>query len=266
MQEAAFKKIGSKAFYLTLELAPKDFSKFVKKISKSSIKGFNVTVPYKEKIIKGLHRVSSEAKLIGAVNTVFLKKGKLCGANTDAAGFANSLLKDAGFNPRGKNALVIGAGGSSRAVLYALGSLGVKKVFVANRTLSRAHVLTRKFSKVFARTNFEVCSLNVKELKSVLKEVQLVVNTTSVGLKRTDRYFFKASDIPKATAKCKILFFDLIYKPSMTVFLKQAKKRGHRILHGAGMLARQGAKSFELWTGKRAPAELMKKVLEAKLK
>ena len=151
-------------------------------------------------------------------------------------------------------------GGSARAVLYALCSKGVRRIVLINRNEARAKKLAREFRKLFKKTEIEAKALGGLNRKEVLKEADLVVNTTSVGLKTKDKALLGLTDIPIRGKKQKV-FFDLIYKPKETAFLKLAKKRGHRTVNGAGMLAYQGARSLEYWTGKKAPMDYMKLVL-----
>lgn len=258
MQEAAFQALGLKAFYSVFDLEPSDFHKALKKLRLFSVEGFNVTVPYKEAVMKYLDGLSPEARAIGAVNTVFQKGRKWVGANTDVTGFLTSLKAEGRFLPRNKKALVFGAGGAARAVLYGLAKEGVSEIFVVNRHPERAKKLVRDFEGQFSKTTFHVCPF-AGAVKDLIAEADLVVNATSVGLKPQDRLCVP-SWIP-AAGKTPKLFFDLIYHPAKTNFLSAASKKGHRILGGAGMLLFQGAEAFRLWTGKRPPVNVMRKAL-----
>ncbi len=263
MQEAAFAKTGVKAFYLPLELSLRDFRKTMKSLQRLALEGFNLTVPYKETVIPFLGRLEPEARALGAVNTVYKRGSVWSGANTDVYGFLTSLKREGGFDPKGKNALVFGAGGAARAVVYALASSGAAAVWVTNRNLKRAEILAGDFKKRFPRTLLHVIPANSAALGAVVRESDLLVNATSVGLKK-DEDLLPESLIPEALTEKK-LFFDLIYHRPMTGFLKAGRKKGHRVLGGLGMLLHQGAKAFEYWTGKKAPVELMRKALAEKL-
>lgn len=268
MQEAAFEAAGIKAYYLVLEFDSPHFHKLMARASdKLLLDGFNITVPYKRVIQKYIRRISPEAKIIGAVNTVYRSDGQWAGTNTDVYGFLTSLVKDGKFNPKKKTALILGSGGSARAVVYGLAKSGARQIRIAARRPSRARKIVSDFKKVFRKTEFNVFSLNRNDLKKGLTNADLVVNTTSVGLRPGDKSLIPVSMIPSAGRAKRILFFDLVYHwPQGTAFLKNARRKGQPALGGLGMLLHQGAKAFERWTGKPAPVSVMKKVLEESLK
>lgn len=259
MQEAAFKAAGLNAFYIVCETHPENFLKLAKQFDRLRLDGLNVTVPYKESVKKILRDLTPEAKMIGAVNTVFRKNGKWAGTNTDVYGFVTSLREEARFDPKGKTALVFGAGGAARAVLYGLAEKKAECVFLVNRNKARAKKLALEFEKMFPKTFFEAVD-DKRIIKAVLSGADLVVNATSLGLNPKDPAVMDAAMIYPAGKRPK-LFFDLIYKPAETRFLKQAKLKGHKALNGLGMLLYQGAKAFECWTGKKAPVNVMRKAL-----
>jgi shikimate dehydrogenase len=256
MQEAAFAAAGINAFYIALELDEKQFRQALSN-KKLNLDGFNITVPHKRTAMRFLDEIRPEAKAIGAVNTAFRKNGKWAGANTDAGGFLRSLREEGRFQPRSKKAVVLGAGGAARAVVYALAQSGARQITVANRHEARARELVRDFKKLFPRVALKSAAANRLE---ALKEADLVVNATSLGLKKNDPPVLSAASIPAAGRKPK-LFFDLIYHVPQTDFMKTAARKGHRVLNGTGMLLFQGAEAFEIWTGKKAPAEVMRRAL-----
>lgn len=260
MHESAFQKIGIKAFYLPFEMNTNLFRKTMKQLSSFALEGFNLTVPHKETVLPFLDQISPEAETIGAVNTVFRRGKKWVGTNTDAYGFLRSLKEEAGFSPKGKRALVLGAGGSARAVLYALCSQGIQSLTVVNRDPLRAEKLVNHFQKKGFKAKLHFSALKNFDFKSALQEIDLLIQTTSVGLKSEDGSLIKKDQIPAAHQN-KLLVVDLIYKPAQTELLKLAKAKGHKILNGLGMLLYQGAKAFETWTGKQAPVSVMKKAL-----
>ncbi len=269
MQEAAFEAAGIKAFYLALELEPRDFKKVMRGISRLVLDGFNVTVPHKLSVMPYLDAVLPEARAVGAVNTVFRSGRRWIGANTDVYGFLHALKTEGKFQPQGKKILVLGAGGAARAVIYGLAKSRAQKIFVVNRA---EHSESRKrlvddFEELFPKVQFDHCSFrDQKKLKEALKVADLVVQATSVGTKHPIRKLIVDNFIPIARSGKRILFFDLIYHTSNTPFLKSAKKKGHRTMDGRGMLLFQGAKAFELWTGKKAPVAVMHRALLAGLK
>lgn len=267
MQEAAFEAAGVKAFYLALELDRAHFHKAMRGLKGFLLDGFNVTVPYKGEVMAYLDRLTPEAKTIRAVNTVYRKGKQWIGANTDCGGFLTSLRQDASFHPRGKNVLVLGAGGSSRAVVYGLAKSGAREIRIVNRPQFRARreSMIRDFRKIFRKTSLTGLSLNRANLEKALENVHLVVNATSVGIKFEEKRLIPKDLIPKAAAGRRILFFDLVYHRP-TLFLRDAKRKGHRTLNGLGMLAAQGEGSFRYWTGKQAPRGVMRRALQALLK
>jgi shikimate dehydrogenase len=258
-QEAGFEKAGVLAHYLVFDLSPPSFKRVMRNLAKSPLKGFNLTVPYKQTVIPHLDWVTDSARAIGAVNTVYRFGKKWCGTNTDAEGFWLSLSKEWKWKARGKTVLVLGAGGAARAVLYALASRGVKAIAILNRTETRAQELIRDFAPRFPKT----CFFSVPSAD--LEPFDLIVNTTSLGLHTKDKPVLGSRDIPSAV-RGKKYFVDLIYSPAETAFLKEARKKGHRTLNGLPMLLYQGARAFEIWTGKKAPLETMRRALHERLR
>ena len=248
LQEAAFRALGLKAFYLSFEVRREEFLRLMRRRKNLVLDGFNVTVPYKEEVLRFLDGVSPEARAIGAVNTVLRKGSRWMGFNTDSRGFTASLEKDAKFRAAGKKILILGAGGSARAAAYALAQKGAKIISIANRTPARAEKIRMQYRRLFPQVEWR---------NSNLAEADLVVNATSVGLRKGDRSLVRPRDFLNRRA----LFVDLIYKPAETRFLREARLAGHPTLNGLGMLLYQGAEAFRLWTGLKAPLEVMQKTL-----
>ncbi|OGW86224.1 MAG: shikimate dehydrogenase [Omnitrophica bacterium RIFCSPHIGHO2_02_FULL_46_11] len=256
IQNCAFEFHRLKAVYFAFERPPARFRFLMRNIKSLVLDGFNVTIPFKEAIIPYLDQLSREAKLVGAVNTVKKQNGRWIGYNTDIEGFLAGL-KQAGFKPRGKSAVVLGARGSARAVVFALAQNGARKISVVNRTKSRAQNLIRKFRRSFPNIQWVACDFKANEWKHALSQADLLVNATKVGLKKNDPSLVLKKLFPKR----KILVYDLIYQPRQTALLRSAAGSGHKIVNGETMLLYQGAKAFEIWTGKRAPVSKMKKAL-----
>lgn len=264
MQEKAFEDIGIHAYYLTLELTPRSAGQAFRELSKTPFSGFNVTVPYKEKIVGYLSGLTPEAKSAGAVNTVYREKGRWKGTNTDIYGFLRSLEKDAGFSVKGKRILLIGAGGAARAAVSGLIQKQASSVTILNRTASKAARLAAFFKKKSGRTTLCSALLDKENFLRVSREADLMINSTSAGLKPGETPVPKDWILPARQIKSR-LFFDLIYRPAETSFLKFARLKGHKTLNGTGMLVYQGARAFELWTGHKAPEKLMRAELLAQL-
>ncbi len=256
MQNAAFKELGIDAVYVPFEVRPENLKEAIDGVRTLGIKGLNVTIPHKERVIEHLDYLSDDAELLGAVNTVKNENGELTGYNTDAEGFLRSLIEE-GVELEGKRALMFGAGGAARAVGYALLKGGVKFLNIVNRNFSRAKEVGELLGK---RGNVLVYPLKESTVEALLKDVDLIVNTTSVGMKPEDPVLFDYSKISEG-----ITVVDIIYNPPETPLLKVAKERGCKTVNGLGMLVHQGAVAFEIWTGEKAPVETMREVLEREL-
>lgn len=264
-QEAGFEAAGIPAHYLVLELGFNDFRYVMKNLRKIPLRGFNVTVPYKEKIIPFLDRLEGDAKTIGAVNTVF-RKGKLwIGANTDVYGLSRALRNEAHYEVRRQRVLVFGGGGAARAAVFACAKAGASEIQVLNRHPGKAKRIIRDMKKCFSKVNMTANGLDRESLIAGVKKADLIINATSLGLKKSDPAILGEKEIPSVKGGRK-LFFDLIYVPARTPFLKAASRKGHRILNGKSMLLYQGCKAWEIWTGRKAPETVMRKTLDMVLK
>jgi shikimate dehydrogenase len=260
MHEAAFRKLGIDANYIVLELIPAAFKKLMNQSSRLSLSGFNVTVPFKETVMKYLDRVRPEARAIGAVNTVFKQGKRWVGTNTDMEGFLLTLTRDGEFRPSGKKAVILGAGGAARAVVYGLSREGVREILIADCFPQKARKIANDMRKLFRQVGYHAVAAGTPEVKEALQEADIVINATPVGLKPQDPAVVPEGWVPRGGAK-KVFFMDLIYNPSMTPFLKVAKKKGHKTLNGLGMLLYQGARALEYWTGRKAPVDVMRQAL-----
>ncbi|MFH1800351.1 MAG: shikimate dehydrogenase [Candidatus Omnitrophota bacterium] len=275
MHEAAFCRLGIDAHYIVLESTPVDFKKLMRRSSKLSLSGFNVTVPFKETVMKYLDSIRPEARAIGAVNTVFKQGRQWIGTNTDMEGFLRAIMKEGGFRPSGKKAVILGAGGAARAVVYGLSRAGIREILIADCFPQKARKIARKMRKLFKQVGYHAVAAGTSEVKEALQKADVVINATPIGLRSQDPKVVPESWIPqagrvqvtlrgRASKKASYgpkFFMDLIYNPAVTPFLKMAKKKGHRTLNGLGMLLYQGARALELWTGRKAPAGVMRRAL-----
>lgn len=258
MQNAAFEELGIRATYVPFAVAPDNLETVLKTLPQMGVFGVNVTVPHKQTALTLMDSLSEEAKLICAINTIVFKGNKMHGHNTDGSGFIKSL-EDHGFNPKEKKAMVLGAGGAARAVAVALARAGVKDLYLYNRTRERAEILSQHIDHHFPYCSPHILDDYQTRSKEDLEGIDLVVNATTLGLTETDPIpvspiFFKSGT----------LFYDLIYHGE-TNWLKVAKKSKMETLNGLGMLVHQGALSFELWTGKKAPVPTMEAILQKQL-
>jgi len=269
MHNKAFESLGLNNYYIDIPVPPGRFKQMIRSLKNAPLSGFNLTVPHKEIILKALDSMDGEAKQIGAVNTVLVgpvdgahnRKVHLIGYNTDAYGFREALRKEGRFNPRDKSILILGAGGAARACVYALIKEGAAKIIVANRTVSKAKKLINDFSKITSGAKKKLSALPLKKenLKRVLPTIDLIVNSTSLGLRVSDPLPIDVKLLPK---KKRLLIFDLIYNPLQTKLLLGASKRGYQTMNGLSMLLYQGVRAFEIWTKKTAPIHVMRKALK----
>ena len=203
----------------------------VKRIKEGDINGANITVPFKQKIIPFIDKLSDLAKKTQSVNTLYKKDNLVIGDNTDVYGFSQSILNQ-NINLKNKNALIIGAGGVVPSIITALENLSIRKIYIKNRT----HEKLLELKKTFASINLLNWGQEIN--------CDIVINATSLGLKPDDQINLKFDDL-----KNKIIFYDTIYNPPVTNFLRNAKEKGHFIINGKLMLLLQAQKAFEIWTG-----------------
>jgi len=254
MHNAAFEKLKLDYCYIPIQVDTKDLKKALDGIRAENFAGINVTIPHKEAVIPLLDEVTKLPRLIGAVNTIKNENGKLIGYNTDGAGFIESLKEDAKVNPKGKKVVLIGAGGAAKAVAIMLAEAGTKSLAVTDIIAEKAENLAE-----YVKSHFSIdavaASEESKELKGAIKNCDILINATPVGMHPNVKGCPISDDIeiPKGILVC-----DLIYNPPETKFLKKAKESGAKTLNGIGMLVRQGALAFSIFTGKEAPVETMR--------
>ncbi len=241
--------------YLAFAVEPKALPKAVEALLLLNARGFNVTIPHKEGILPLIDVLSEEVRILGAINTVVNEKGRLFGYNTDVFGFAKSLEEE-GVNLGSQNVLLFGAGGVSRAILAVLKREKVNKLYVANRTLHRAHAFA-EWGRSFSSFPIEVVSWEEALEGKGLTDVFCIINATSLGL--------QGETIPlswKSFPSCQVVV-DTVYRRGQTTpFVEEAWRRGKKAFDGKGMLLYQGAKSFELFTEVSAPLSVMKEALD----
>ncbi len=259
MHNAAFRACQLPYAYVPLLVHPSDLAKAVQAIRAYNLVGVNVTVPHKERIVRHLDELSEEATLCGAVNTVVNRDGVLFGDNTDGRGFLASL-QQRGFSPHQRDIVLIGAGGSTRAVLFSLIRAGSKRITIVNRTLAKAQALIRTY-RTLGQARLEAAPLDRLLDPALLQDATLVVNCTSVGLH--DEPFLP---INLTTTPRHCLFYDLLYRPELTTFLRQAHNARRTTMDGRSMLLHQGALAFSLWTAQPAPLQVMARALARALR
>ena len=254
LQQAAFDRLGLPTRYELWETPPEALRRRIEGLRRPNILGANITVPYKEAVLQFLDERDDLAGRIGAVNTIVNREGRLLGYNTDAPGFVRALKEDGGLDPIGKRALLLGAGGAARAVAFALLSAGVACLVISNRTLNRTEALAESLRSDGAAGG-DQGKVRVASWGVAPGDVDLIVNTTSIGMRHSadeGQSPLDASQIPPQA-----LLFDLVYNPSETPLVAAARMAGGRTIGGLSMLVYQGAISFEIWTGRQPPLDVM---------
>ncbi|OPY62429.1 MAG: Quinate/shikimate dehydrogenase [Pelotomaculum sp. PtaU1.Bin065] len=261
MHNAAFNALELDFVYVPFLVEPACLPAAVAAVRALGLAGVNVTIPHKQAVLPLLDEVTEEARLIGAVNTIVNKAGRLLGDNTDGRGFLRALLEQAGFNPAGKTALILGAGGAARAVAVQLVLAGARKVFLANRSRERAEALAGLLVENAGPAAAEVVAWPGSGKKPDPPETppaDLVVQTTPVEMYPNEG---SSISLPFSSFSPGQVVCDLVYNPAETLFMKRAVQAGAVALNGLGMLLYQGVLSFEMWTGKAAPVEVMRESL-----
>jgi len=258
MHNAAFSYLNLNAEYKLFEVKPQELRSFILTLQEKKIYGLNVTIPHKEKVMDFLDEISNEANLIGAVNTIKVADDRLEGFNTDGEGFLKHLTKELGFVPEGKTIAIIGAGGATRAISVHLAKRSPKAISIYDLDKPKAEALARHLEINFKDLEFRV-SDSIEGLN--IKECDLLVNATPIGMKETDPCLVDQNLLHKD-----MLVYDLIYNPKETKLLKTARLIGARGSNGLGMLLYQGAISFQIWTQRPAPFEIMRRALEEGVK
>jgi shikimate dehydrogenase len=259
MHNAAFEALGLNFVYIPLEVKPGALGKAVRALPYLGIRGVNLTIPHKVKILPYLDWISPEASITRAVNTVVVKGEKLYGYNTDIEGFIEDLKKNANIDLKGKEILLLGAGGAGRACAVGLAREGVAKINIADALSSRVLSLVKILKSNYAKVRLEYVPSD--ELSKVASRSKIFINATPLGMKKDDPLLFKEEWLNKEK-----IIYDLVYTPYPTRLLELGRGRGAKVMSGLGMLARQGAISFKLWTGQKAPLNIMLKLLEDKFK
>jgi shikimate dehydrogenase len=252
-QQAALDYYGIDGTYQAWEVAPPRVEDFIRSLRRPEVLGINVTVPHKRAVIPVLDNVDQWATEAGAVNTIVHRDGRLSGHNTDGYGFLRALREAGGFEPQGRRVLVLGAGGAARGVVLALIGEGIGQLIVANRTLARAEALIQ-----LARARGVVgqaIPLSWNELSLAAVQSDLIINCTTIGM--THGPDAKGTPLLLHQIPPTALVYDLVYNPLETPLLREAARAGAGVLGGIHMLVYQGAASFEMWTGKPAPVEVM---------
>lgn len=246
-------EIGNNYVYSAFHVKPENLKAALEGVRSLGIRGLNVTAPHKTAVMEYIDEISEQARLLGSVNTIVNRDGRLYGYNTDADGFYMALEKD-GIAVTGSKILILGAGGVVKPVLTRLIQGKPKSVTVVNRTVSKVYELAEKIK---AQSGFEIKT----ELNSL--DFDIVINMTSAGMEpQLDRMPTDAIDELRDLSFIneKTAVVDMIYNPDETLFLREVKKRGAKTMNGLGMLVYQGIIAYELFTGVTLPDDMADKI------
>ena len=254
MHNAAIGKLGIDCVYVPFRVVPGELRMAVEGFRAAGIRGLNVTIPHKQRIMNYLDSVDGLARRIGAVNTVVNRKGKLAGYNTDAYGFLKPLRK---LRRLGNSTVfVFGAGGAARAIVYSLLTQKVGRIYITDRDNARAARLAREM-----KTRKAVyVKYDNSTVRDIAGKADILVNATNTGMSRGDPLLIDPRCLKKGA-----LVYDIVYNRE-TELVKKARARGIKCLDGVDMFVNQGAVSLEYWTGRKAPLDVMYRVVRNKLR
>lgn len=255
VEEAAFAAKNLNYRYLTIKVLPEELGKAMDSVKIFGMKGINLTMPHKIKVLPYLDELSPAAEIIGAVNTVIQKEGKLFGENTDGKGFVTAL-KNSGETLDKKNVTILGAGGAARAIAVECALNGAAHINIINRSIEKGEELA---SLIQMKTDSSAKYLNWKNNMEIPSDTDILINATSIGFSPnvTDK-----PDIDYTTITPEMCVCDVIFNPAETIFLKSAAENGAKTITGLGMLVQQAALNFTLWTGVEAPVDVMEDALK----
>ena len=255
VEEAAFAAKNLNYRYLTIKVLPENLRKAMDSVKIFDMKGINLTMPHKIKVLPYLDELSPAAEIIGAVNTVIQKEGRLFGENTDGKGFVTAL-KNSGETLDKKNVTILGAGGAARAIAVECALNGAAHINIINRSIEKGEELA---SLIQMKTDSSAKYLNWKNNMESPSDTDILINATSIGFSPnvTDK-----PDIDYTTITPEMCVCDVIFNPAETIFLKTAAENGAKTITGLGMLVQQAALNFTLWTGVEAPVDVMEDALK----
>lgn len=262
MQSAAFQAHNLPANYIRIEVSPETLSNSVDSFKQLPLHGWNCTIPHKIELLHLMDELGESARQLGAVNTVINQNGRLTGFNTDGQGWVRAIREDFSLDVRDLRIMILGLGGAGQAIAKQACLENCERLVLVNRNIDKAHSLLDELKKnlpphTLLRTEerLKVLPWNEQLISEELNTIDLIVNASSLGLKNTD-----PSPISMRSLQPHLCVYDTIYQP--TQLLQNAQAAGCRSANGLSMLLHQGALSFELWTGKSAPLEVMRSALQ----
>jgi len=258
IQNTAFRSVGLNAIYVPFPVNESELGSAVHGLMSLGVSGFNVTTPHKTAILRYLDKVDTQAAEIGSINTVRNQAGALIGFNTDGSG-AMAAMRNAGLSLAGQSLLLLGAGGAARAIAYSVcqSDCSVKLV---NRTASHARRLAKLLRRKFDITA-DYAPLSRKAIHDCVDHADIILNASSMGMDAKNN-----PPIEKTWLRRDQWVFDIVYRPLQTKLLRDAISQGTSAINGIEMLLNQGAESFAIWTGKKAPTRAMRRAIAEKLR
>jgi shikimate dehydrogenase len=254
MHNAAFEALRLDYMFLAFKVKPAQVEAAVNGMKALNIRGLNVTMPHKSTVINHLDRVDLSAQIVNSVNTILNKENLLFGFNTDGVG-ALKALRENGVEPKGRKVLLLGAGGAARAIAYTIAK-EADELAVLNRTVKQAQEIAKLLEKSLNK-KVVAGSLSPSDIQRNIEDSDILVNATSVGMKpKPDE-----SPVAAKALRSNLAVMDIVYNPVETKLAKDAKAVGAQVISGVEMLIYQGAASFEIFTGKSAPVEVMRKAV-----
>jgi len=254
IHNAAFQHLGLDYIYVAFDVQPNRLQDAIAGVRGLGVHGLNVTMPHKISIIRYLDELDGAVRNIGSVNTVLNSGGILIGYTTDGVG-ALEALRHAGSDPKGRKIIVLGAGGASRSISFTLAE-HARELIILNRTLEKALALAKDISEAFGSgVNVRADRLSEESLEAEIKDADVLINATSIGMRPKEN----ETPVRRRLLHGKLTVFDIVYDPIETRLLREAKAAGAKTVDGLSMLVYQGAASFEIWTGAKAPVEVMRR-------
>ncbi len=251
MQNAAFEALKIDYVFLAFKVKPANVGDAIDGMRALNIRGLNVTMPHKKAVINHIDRIDLAAQIVNSVNTILHKENLLFGFNTDGVG-ALKALKENGVELKGRKVLLLGAGGAARAIAYTLAK-EADQLTVLNRTIKPAKDLADLLGRAVSK-KIDAGSLSSSDIERNLDDTDILINATSVGMKPNEG----ESPVNPKLLRSRLSVMDIVYNPIETKLSKDAKAVGAKVVSGVEMLIYQGAASFEIWTGKSAPVDVMR--------
>ncbi|MER0123021.1 shikimate dehydrogenase [Streptococcus sp. ZJ93] len=255
----AFQQTGVNGVYVAWDIPESDLAVTIDNIKRYNMFGINVSMPYKQAVLPYMDKLTDSARLIGAVNTVIHRDGKLIGHNTDGVGFFRSLASLTAFHVEQKTLTILGAGGAGLAIIAQAALNGAKQINIFKRSSSLDQT-QKKAAELMALTGVQIAVLPIEEtelLQEKILQSNLLINATNVGMDGSTIIIPQDCILPAS-----IIVADIIYQPFETPLLAFARSKGIRTINGLGMLLFQAAEAFEAWTGETMPTDTIWKALE----